>query len=335
MMKAILTRGDPGRPHRLRAVALAATLVAAGVAAAAPARAQDRNVIMPVLDIESRLQEQPFRIIDWRGSRMAEDRTQRTVLAFEDSVVLLVKWANAPANASAYNNEPRFEVAAYLVQRLFLDEPDYVVPPTILRSVPLGVVLEQMEDARATFREAPGSVLVALQYWLRDVTDRDFWDDRRARADTAYARHVGNFNILTVVIHHSDANRGNYLVSTDSANPRVFAVDNGVSFSAAESIRGHEWRELRVRRLSRRTVERLATVTRQQLEDLLGVVAEFEVRDGELVAVPPGPNLSPNRGVRRTAERIQLGLTSREIRDLERRIRALVRDANGRSIELF
>lgn len=334
MTKRTPTRSDPCRQW-LTALALATSMVTAGVAAAAPASAQDANVVLPVREIESRLQEQPFRIADWRGSRKPEDRTQRAVLAYEDSLLLTAKWANAPVNASVFNNEPRYEVAAYLIQRLFLDEPDYVVPPTVLRSVPLSMMTEQMRDARPTFREAPGSVLVTLQYWLRYVTDSDFWDDRRARTDSVYARRIGDFNVLTVVIRHSDANRGNYLISEDSTNPRVFAVDNGVSFESPESDRGYEWRDLRVRRLPRRTVERLETVTRQQLEDLLGVVAEFEVRDGALVAVPPGPNLSPDRGVRRSAERIQLGLTSREIRLLEGRIRDLVRQANGRSIELF
>ncbi|MBR9989097.1 MAG: hypothetical protein KFH98_05030 [Gemmatimonadetes bacterium] len=334
MTKRIPTRADPCR-RRLTALALATYLVTAGVAPAAPAHAQDGNVVLPVREIESRLQEQPFRILDWRGSRKPEDRTQRAALAYEDSLILLAKWANAPTNASVYNNEPRYEVAAYLIQRLFLDEPDYVVPPTVVRSVPLSMMAEQMRDARPTFREAPASVLVTLQYWLWGVTDRDFWDDRRARTDSVYARHIGNFNALTVVIRHSDANRGNYLISEDSTNPRVFAVDNGVSFASADSDRGYEWRELRVQRLPRRTVERLETVTRQQLDDLLGVIAEFEVRDGELIAVPPGPNLSPNRGVRRTAERIQLGLTSREIRAIELRIRDLLRQANGHRIELF
>jgi hypothetical protein len=274
-------------------------------------------------------------ILYWRGSRRPEDRTQRTTLSFEDSVVVNAKWANAPVNGSMYNNEPRYEVAAYRIQQLFLEEPELVVPPTVMRAVPLEFVREQMPNARATFREAPGSVLVALQYWLSAVSQDDFWDARRARSDTAYARHIGNFNILTYVIRHSDANRGNYLISADAGNPRVFAVDNGVSFAANESVQGFEWRELRVDRLPRRTIDRLATITRDQLDELLGVLVEYQIIDGALVPVEPGANLSPNRGVRRTAERIQLGLTSREIRDVERRIRDLVRQANGRHFQLF
>jgi hypothetical protein len=305
------------------------------LACAQPARAQDVNIVLPVAEIEARLQEQPFRVLDWRGSRKEADRTQRTTLAFEDSAALIVKWANAPANGSLYNNEPRYEVAAYRIQKLFLDEPYYVVPPTVVRAMPVAFVREQMSETRPTFREAPGSVLVTLQYWLSAVSPDGFWDERRARTDSVYARYIANFNILTYVIHHNDANAGNYLISAHAGHPRVFSVDNGVSFRANESTRGFEWRDMRVERLPRSTIDRLATITREQLEEMLGVLLEYEIRDGELVAVTPGANLSPNRGVRRTAERIQFGLTAREIREVDHRIRTLVRQANGRGFTLF
>jgi hypothetical protein len=328
MTSRILRRREPDRRVLFGAVLLA-TLCAT------PARAQDFNIAFPITEIEARLLAAPFRIIDWRGSRMPDDRTQRTALEFVDSVVLIAKWANAPANGAMFNNEPRYEVAAYEIQKLFLDEPDLVVPPTVLRAVPLDFMQEQIPTARATFREAPGSVLVALQYWLHGVTPENFWDVRRARTDSVYARHIANFNILTYVIRHSDANRGNYLISTHAEHPRVFSVDNGISFASRDSDRGFEWREMQVERLPRHTIERLATITLDQLEQTLGVLAEFEIRDGELVAVPPGANLSRDRGVRRTAERIQLGLTAREIREVDRRIRTLVRQANGRQFQLF
>jgi hypothetical protein len=298
----------------------------------ATSRAQDLNYLVAIPEIEIRLAQQPFRIIDWRGSRAPGDRTSRAVLFYEDSTLLSAKWATAPVNGSAFNNEPRYELAAYEVQKLFLDPTDYVVPPTILRAFPLEFVREQIPEARPTFREAPGSALVCLQYWLMAVTPENFWDPRRARADSVYARHVGNFNILTFVIRHNDANVGNFLISESDERPRVFSVDNGVAFRSRESNRGFEWRELRVERLPREAVERLRTVTREQLSERLGVLVEFEIRDGELVQVEPGPNMGSGRGIRRSAERIQIGLTEGEIRDMERRIRDLVHLADGRRL---
>ena len=292
--------------------------------------AQDLNILLPAGEIEDRLRNRPFEILSWRGSRREEDRTQRVTLAFEDSVVLIAKWANAPAGGGMFNNEPRYEVAAFEVQKLFLDESEYVVPPTVLRAFPIEYVRRQMPEANPTFGTAPGSILVALQYWLTGVTQEGFWDKQRARTDTAYARHIGNFNILTYIIRQSDANQGNFLISTSSENPRVFSVDNGVSFASEESNRGAHWRELLVERLPRRTVERLKTITLEQLEQALTVLGEFEIRDGIMVPVAAGVNLGDHRGVRRGEGRIQLGLTQREIRDTEQRIRRLVRMADDK-----
>ena len=109
-----------------------------------------------------------------------------------------------------------------------------------------------------------------------------------------------------------------------------FSVDNGVSFASEESNRGAHWRELLVERLPRRTVERLKTITLEQLEQALTVLGEFEIRDGIMVPVAAGVNLGDHRGVRRGEGRIQLGLTQREIRDTEQRIRRLVRMADDK-----
>ena len=322
-------KASPARAPRLLRLAAAAALLLGS----APAAAQDLNLLYPVPTIERWLAAEPFRIVDWRGSRRPDDRTQRATLVFEDSVVIAAKWGTAPRNGGAFNNEPRYEVAAYVIQRLFLDEDEYVVPPTVLRAVPLAFLQEQVPDAAPTFSAAPRSALVALQYWLTGVTPEGFWSAERARNDSVYARYIGNFNILTYVIRHSDANVGNYLISTSAERPRVFAVDNGIAFASTESNRGTEWRELNVRRLPRATIERLRQVTRKQLEETLGVLAEFDIRDGELVAVPPGENIRPNQGVRRRDGKVQIGLTGSEIGALEARILELLRLAHGR--ELF
>lgn len=299
------------------------------------AAAQTTNLALPVSEIESRLRSAEFSILSWRGSRMPEDRTQRAVLMFEDSTMLEAKWANAPRGGGRFNNQPRYEAAAFEIQKLFLDEGDYVVPPTVIRSFPLEFVAAQVPDQRATFGQAPGSVVAALQYWLLEVFPKDFWQPDRLKRDTLYARRIANFNILTHLIGHADSNLGNYLISLNPLDPHVYSVDNGVSFESEPSNRGEEWKEMRVDRLPRSTVERLAAVTREDLERVLGVLVEFQIRDGLLVQVESGENFSRNRGVRTTDDRVQFGLTSREIRAVERRLNQLVRDANGRRYTLF
>lgn len=297
--------------------------------------AQSSNFALPISDIETRLRSGSFSILDWRGSRRAEDRTQRAILMFEDSVMLTTKWASAPRGGGRFNNEPRYEVAAYELQKMFLDDVDYVVPPTVIRAFPLEFVQVQVDDQRATFGEAPRSVVAALQYWLQDVQAGDFWVPQRAQWDTLYARRMANFNILTYLITHRDSNIGNFLISVDPADPRVFAVDNGVSFGSEPGNRGEVWKDMLVRRLPRSTVERLERLTREDLERVLGVLAEFQIRDGELVPVDPGENFSRNRGVRTRDDRVQFGLTGREIGEVARRLRELLRDVSGRRYELF
>jgi hypothetical protein len=248
---------------------------------------------------------------------------------------MVVKWATAPQGGYAFNNQPRYEMAAYEIQKLFLDEGEYVVPPTLMRAFPIEYVRELITNARPTFREAPGSVLVALQYWLKGVSPDNFWDPQRAMQDDLYARYIGNFNALTFLIKHSDANIGNFLISTAPEEPRVFSVDNGVSFMSQASDRGTTWNELLVRRMPSHTVERLRRITREDLDRTLAVLVEYEVVNGQLVPVPPGEPMSRSTGVRRSAGRIQLGLTAREIREVETRLNQLLRQVDRGRIQEF
>lgn len=320
-----------GEPIKRLLIGAVVALCAAG---AAPLRAQSYNFIHPMEVIERTLRAENPLIVNWRGSRAEGDRTSRVTLAIEDSAVLVVQWANAPRGGGTFNNEPRYEAAAYAFQRMFLSQDEYVVPPTVLRAFPLDFVRERAPDAEPTFRDA-ASVLVVLQYWLSYVSQDSVWQPQRAESDTLYARQVGNLNVFTHLINHSDNNIGNILISRSADDPRMFSVDNGVAFRSQPSNRGAEWGDMRVKRIPASTVERLRRITRQDLDRELGVLAEFEIRDGQLVEVPPGPNLSPGRGVRQEDGRIQVGLTSGEIGDLERRLRNLLRSVDRGRLDTF
>lgn len=303
-----------------------------GIAPAA--RAQDGNVMYAVAEIEQRLRNHPFEIQDRQGSRFEGDRTQRVTLMFPDSVMMMVKWAKAAPGGESFNNVPRYEIAAYELQKLFLDEKDYVVPPTVARIVSLPWYQGLDRTVRPTF-SSTSSVLVVLQYWLWNVTGTDFYDQNRLRADSVYARHLADMNILTYLIRHSDANHGNYLISKDSANPRLFSVDNGVAFRSEESNRGTEWRDLRVDRLPRATVERLRGIQRHELEAALGVLEQFEIRDGELIPMEKSANFAAGRGIRRKDNQLQLGLTTREIAEVHSRLQRLIRQVDSGRIATF
>lgn len=300
-----------------------------------PGSAQDGNILQPVDTIEARLEEGLFQVVDERGSRFEGDRTSRVALAFPDGEMMVVSWARAPRGGEEFNNSPRYELAAYEIQKLFLDEPEYVVPPTVLRAFPREWYRRLEADVPATLSQAD-AVVVELQYWLFSVTDEEFWDPDRFEADTAYARNFGNFNILTYLIRHNDANVGNFLVSTIPDNPRVFSVDNGLAFASRVSDRGARWRNLRVDRVPAHTVERLRALTPEQLTRHMETLAQFRIReDGEMVSTEITENLDRGRGIRVRDEVVQFGLTEREIDAVWRRIERLLSDVDRGRLKVF
>lgn len=267
---------------------------------------------------------------------MERERTYKCVVTLENERSILVKWAKAPRGGEDFNNVPRYEVAAYRIQKLFLDQNEYCVPPTVVRSFPVEWYRRQgLEPGVVGTFGGAESVLVVLQRWLFRVEPIEEVDDERFERDVRYATHQANMNVLTHLIDNKDANYGNFLISTDEADPRVYSVDNGIAFGSIEGDRGDYWRRLRVERIPRKTADRLRRITRSDLDRTLGVVAEFEVREGRLVRVEPGANLRPNRGIRRADGVVQLGLTSREISRVEDRLRRLVEDLEEGDLGVF
>jgi len=296
---------------------------------------QDGNIGMPAARVEAYLRDSALKPVASQGSRFKGDRTEHVLLAFNDTTAIEVKWAIAPAGGEAFNNQPRYEAAAYELQKLFLGERDYVVPPTALRMVPQSVFATSAGlKGEPTFDDSP-AVLVELQYWTMGVTADGVFDPKRANRDSVYARHLGDLNILTYLIRHRDANKGNMLLSADSANPRLFAVDNGVAFNSPPSNRGTDWERMRVERVSAPTVARLRSINEANLTTALGVVAQFERRGDDYVATAPGPNLDADKGIRRKGSTLQLGLTSYEIEGVRDRLKSLLKDIDRGKVKTF
>jgi hypothetical protein len=283
------------------------------------------SIALPVTVIEARLRG-PIEIVDVAQARprIEGDRSARVVLAGVDGAPeMIAHWKPVAPPGQGFNNEPRYVLAAYRLQSLFLDECEYVVPPVALRTLSVEEYGRMRGPAPPTLRNAK-SVLFLLSYWLADVTNRDPWDPARFEADPRYAHHWGNVNILTHLIDHKDANLGNLLVSLSPESPRVFSIDNDVAFNSKPSDRGDQWRRLQVDKLPLRTIERLRGLTREKLDAELGVLAEFRVENGVLVPEEPGENLGPRSGLRTKGDRVQLGLSSAEITPIMRRIDRLL-----------
>ncbi len=300
--------------------------------------AQDRNVLYSVEYIEARLRAPELLIAGMDYARPLEgDRSRRVTLAGPDGEVPMdARWKPVAAPGDGFNNAPRYELAAYEFQKLFLDEPEHVVPPVVLRAMPL----EEYQEIRAvpgpTIR-GTASVLFLLSYWVQElaVDTVDPFDPEMFDRNPGYAWYWGNVNLFTHLIGHRDSNHGNILVSMDGGNTRVFSVDNDVAFRSRVSAQGDRWSRLLVDRLPDRTVERLREITMEDLERALGVVAEFEIVGGNLHPVEPGENLNSGRGLRTTDDRVQFGLTEREIREVHRRIERLLSDVDRGRITTF
>ncbi len=299
--------------------------------------AQDANITLPMPELERMLANDPFTIVSAEISRPKAkgDITLKAEVSFDGQPPIRVKLRKAEPGADSFNNEPRYDLAAYDLQAFFLDPAEYVVPPTALRFMPLEEFAKYSPQVKRTFIGSD-EVLAVLQYWLQDVkVVADVYGPTLFATDPVYARHVGQLNILTFLIEHGDSNVGNFLISRSETGARVFAVDNGVAFAAAQSDRGRLWADMRVDRLPADTVARLRKLTLAALEERLGAVAQWKLEGGKFVAAPPEASLSTTRGVRRDGAVLQMGLTKPEIERVWHRVQRLLEMIDDGSVKTF
>jgi hypothetical protein len=312
------------------AFALGCLLLAAG------ATAQDANITLPVAEIEQLLGAEPLVITAAEISRpkASGDITLKAEVAFGDSPPLRVKLRRAEPGGEAFNNVPRYDLAAYQLQQLFLDQAEYVVPPTALRMVPLADFRRYAPDVARTFPPAE-QVLSVVQYWLADVkVIADVYDPDRFASDPLYARHIGQLNIFTHLVDHRDSNAGNFLIGRAESGPRVFSIDHGVAFASIDGDRGELWQSIRIDRLPSDAVARLRAITPAMLQDRLGVLAQWRLQDGRYVPVSRGANLWESRGLRRKGDELQLGLTRGEINSIYKRLARLLQRVDAGELQL-
>ena len=312
-------------------------LALSALAWAATAPAQDANITLPVPEIERMMAAPELTIVSAEISRPKAkgDITLKADVSFEGKPPIRFKLRKAEPGADTFNNVPRYDMAAYELQKLFLDPNEYVVPPTALRFVSLAEFSKYSPGVVRTF---PGAeqVLAVVQYWLQEVkVIADVYNAETFAADPVYARHIGQLNIFTDLIDHSDSNAGNFLISRTTPGARVFSIDNGVAFASEESDRGKLWKDLRVDRLPADTVERLRKITPEVLQQALGVVGQWQLQDGKYVPVPKGENLSPNQGVRREGDVLQMGLKKSEVSRIARALKNLLEKIDDSDVKTF
>jgi hypothetical protein len=286
------------------------------------------------------IDDEHTQVLSVEGAGGGVTGAHRDEIRFGDEQVR-VKWKRFPVGTlEGANNSPRRELAAYELQKLFLEPEDYVVPTSAARCVPTEIILRRNPDAPISV-EGTGCVLGLLSLWMDDVeVPADLFEPERFREDPTYAYFLSNFNVLTYLIGHKDGRDGNFLVAKDPKRRQVFAVDNGVAFDIAYGGIWFNWfvpnwNTIRIPAIRQDTVERLRGVRRADL-DGLGVLVQFEGdENGILQNVAPGPNLGPDRPVRIREGTVQLGLKKGEIDDVWGRIQDLLADVDAGKLGTF
>jgi hypothetical protein len=308
--------------HRLARWLALPLLFALGATAAA----QDANITRPIDELERLLAAEPLVITSAEISRPKAkgDITLKADVSFGGAPPLRVKLRKAEPGADTFNNVPRYDLAAYELQKLFIPPAEYVVPPTALRMIERKDFAKYQPDVLRTFSGAD-QVLAVVQYWLSDILVlADVYKADRFESDPVYARHIGQLNVLTHLIQHRDSNAGNFLIGKAEQGARVFSIDHGVAFASIDSDRGELWKNMRVTRLPADTVAQLRTITMPMLEQRLGVLAQWRLEGERFVPAPLGPSLSAHRGVRREGKDLQMGLTRAEIQAIYRLLTKLL-----------
>jgi hypothetical protein len=248
-----------------------------------------------------------------------------------------VKWKAMPVlRLDGFNNSPRKEIAAFAIQRLFLDPEDYVAPSATMRCYPLTPYRETHAMAAATLDEID-CVLGVASIWVFDVTlPETTYDEERFLTDRDYAMFMSNLNVFTYILDHRDGREGNFLIAEDAERPQTFSIDNGIAFSPLfYNYFVPNWNKLRVAAVRASTIDRLRAIEREDLDFLL-VVDQLQVDDQRmLVPVPSGPVMDPNDGATYQDGVVQFGLTKREIDSVYKRIRKLIGAVDSGRVPVF
>jgi hypothetical protein len=264
------------------------------------------------------------------------------------SVVLRAKW-RAHSTTTA-RNSPRFELAAYEIQKLFLEPQEYVVPPTAPYCFPVAAYRARVDKTAEETFPGSGCVYGVLSYWLEDVTAvydanaagwfhgqyRHLFDPNLFERDPAYHDSIARVNLLTYLIGHRDSHAKNFVIARSETKPvvhTVYSIDNSKSFTLAQNtgIRPlHNWSVIHVPSLPRAAIERLRGAELSSL----AVIAVLRPANDRLVATQVGTDTAI-KGVDWTGDRLIVGLTATEIAGVRARIDELLHRIDRNELALY
>jgi len=268
----------------------------------------------------------------------------------EGRTVLRVRWR--PLSSESLTNDPRKELGAYAVEKLFLAPHEYVVPPTTGHCFALEHYRAAVDrHATPSFdQQAVRCVFGILSYWLENVIDPkgarkaglwaedDILDEKMFERNARYGKSVADLNLLTYLIHHGDSHDQQFLITKDRLRPHVYSVDNSIAFRSIKNpmlLFRNDWSNIRVPAVSRSSIARLQSLGEQPW-DRLAVIEQYRARGVDLVPEAPGTVAGPrDAGLRWAGADLQVGLTDAEIRGVRDRLLQLIRDIEDRDVRTF
>ena len=247
---------------------------------------------------------------------------------------LRIKWKLLPSGGDGWNNVARKEVAAFAIQRWFLDPEDWIVPPTTIRCVP-EEEHDRLFDADPIVEDTH-CVLGMAAAWLQDVQNPEvILEDERFETDRVYAHHRADMNLLAYLVDHRDGRTANFLVPK-ADDGRLYLIDNGISFGGLVwNYFRPNWNVIRVPKLEREAVDRLRRVTAADLNALLVLVQLEADAEGVLQPARRESVWDASEGARLRPRRAQFGLTAKEAAALAARVQRLLARVDAGEIGLF
>lgn len=251
--------------------------------------------------------------------------------------VFRVKWR--PQSSAGLINEPRKELAAYAVQKLFLNDDELVTPPTVAHCFPLEEYRRFAPSEPATF-DGIDCVFGFASYWLEGaetvsaahreglLAGDGVWDAKLAERDAMYRGSTAKANLLTYVINHGDAHNEQFLLEHTPRGLRAYDVDNSIAFLSIKNpmlLFREDWSRIQVPALPEHALERLRKLAPEDFSRL-GTVSELQREQRQLVRVSDHDPQSKSDGSAMSwaGARLRVGLTTAEIALISARVRTLV-----------
>ena len=286
-------------------------------------------------EVEAWLRDPDLRVLGAGGTPRGRQGARVLTLS-AGGVVFRAKW-RAYSTISTVN-DPRLELGAHAVQKLFLQPHEYVVPPTAAYCFEIDTYRAVVDaTAEPTLDVAP-CVVGYLSYWLEDAWALEDADDAgvlepdqgpldRAlfERSAAYRRSLSNLNVLTYLIRNGDTHDKQFLVAASRSGPRVYSVDNSIAFGKLmnpDLTEEENWSTLHVP-VSRVLIARLRAIAPESL-DALGAIDQLELRGRRLVPTTPRPGRVSDTGYRWRGDALQIGLTEEEIEGVRARLAGLI-----------